>query len=170
MAELDILWRITDDWYVLRFRAPGTAFQATLAEVKDLPAWMRRWDRELLNGHGAWWISASGLAQLARLFRNYATLRAQADAAYAQWREEARAQEARQQARQTRRRGLPRQVAAAYRVLDLQPSASLTDIKQAYRGLAQVLHPDHGGKHTAMVALNAAYQIALAFAEAHSAA
>lgn len=171
MAELDVLWKITAEWYILRFRATGDAFQTTLDQVKALPVGMRRWDPTLLDGRGAWWISVSGLAQLARLFRNYAALRAQTDAAYQEWHEaQRRQQEARQQARPSRQRRVSRQIAAAFRVLDLPPSASSAAIKQGYRALAQIFHPDHGGKHSATVATNQAYEVALAYAQAHNAA
>jgi tetratricopeptide (TPR) repeat protein len=58
----------------------------------------------------------------------------------------------------------PRTVAEAYQLLRLRPPATRNDIKRAYRAQAQVAHPDHGGSHAAMVALNAAYELALASA------
>ena len=58
----------------------------------------------------------------------------------------------------------PRTVAEAYQILNLRPPATRNDIKRAYRKQALVAHPDHGGSHGAMVALNAAYELALASA------
>jgi len=54
-------------------------------------------------------------------------------------------------------------LAWAYQVLELDPSASATDIKVAYRRLAQLYHPDHNLGFTQQAAerfaeINAAYE------------
>jgi len=46
----------------------------------------------------------------------------------------------------------------AYSVLGLSPTASLDEVKQHYRNLARVFHPDAGGYKEAMVLLNRAYE------------
>jgi hypothetical protein len=56
----------------------------------------------------------------------------------------------------------PETLAEALLVLKLKPPVSIAAIKHAFRTQAQVAHPDHGGSHAAMVALNAAYELALA--------
>ena len=50
----------------------------------------------------------------------------------------------------------------AYALLDVQPGASQTQIKRAYRQKARALHPDKGGDEAAMKRLNEAYQKLLA--------
>jgi curved DNA-binding protein CbpA len=47
----------------------------------------------------------------------------------------------------------------------LPTSASPAEVKAAYRRRAFLLHPDRGGDHAAMVALNAAYEDAAWYAE-----
>jgi hypothetical protein len=49
----------------------------------------------------------------------------------------------------------------AFAVLLLPLTASLQEIKQAYRRQALQAHPDHGGSHAAMVSLNRGYELAL---------
>lgn len=56
----------------------------------------------------------------------------------------------------------PETLAEALQILKLRPPVTTTEIKHAFRVLAQVAHPDHGGSHAAMVILNAAYELALA--------
>lgn len=58
----------------------------------------------------------------------------------------------------------PETLEEALKILNLKPPATRAAIKRAYRTQAQVAHPDHGGSHTAMVRLNAAYALALASA------
>ncbi|WP_169978085.1 J domain-containing protein [Tautonia rosea] len=75
-----------------------------------------------------------------------------------------------QQERQARERaraaswpaGIP---SVAFATLGLPTAASLAEIKAAYRRRAFLLHPDRGGDHAAMVALNAAYEDAAWYAE-----
>ncbi len=58
----------------------------------------------------------------------------------------------------------PATLAEALKMLKLKPPVTRVQIKRAYRKQAQLAHPDHGGSHAAMVALNAAYEMALASA------
>lgn len=62
----------------------------------------------------------------------------------------------------------PATLAEALKILKLRPPATKAEIKRAYRALAQVAHPDHGGSHAAMVRVNAAYKLALAKVSAGS--
>ncbi len=55
--------------------------------------------------------------------------------------------------------------AAAFATLGLPTAASLAEIRAAYRRRAFLLHPDRGGDHAAMVALNVAYEDAAWYAE-----
>jgi curved DNA-binding protein CbpA len=45
-----------------------------------------------------------------------------------------------------------------YQILNVSPHASLAQIKSAYRQAAANNHPDRGGTHAAMVAINDAYE------------
>jgi hypothetical protein len=45
-----------------------------------------------------------------------------------------------------------------YQILGVSTHSSLTEIKSAYRHAAANHHPDRGGSHEAMVAINAAYE------------
>lgn len=58
--------------------------------------------------------------------------------------------------------GIP---SAAFETLGLPTAASLAEIKAAYRRRALLLHPDRGGDHAAMVALNVAYEDTTWYAE-----
>lgn len=53
----------------------------------------------------------------------------------------------------------------AFTLLGLSPTASVDDIKKAYRAKALVTHPDHGGGHADMAKLNQAKEVALGHAE-----
>lgn len=48
---------------------------------------------------------------------------------------------------------------ACYAALHLLPSAPLPVVKAAYRALARLHHPDHGGSSREMAAITRAYQI-----------
>jgi hypothetical protein len=45
-----------------------------------------------------------------------------------------------------------------YQILGVSPHSSLAQLKSAYRHAAANHHPDCGGSHEAMVAINAAYE------------
>jgi DnaJ domain len=53
---------------------------------------------------------------------------------------------------------------SAFTTLGLPNTASVDEIKLAYRRRAMQLHPDRGGDHSAMVRLNAAYEEASEYA------
>ena len=55
-------------------------------------------------------------------------------------------------------------VQEAFKVLGLVPGATAQDIRKAFKQKALVTHPDLGGQHTDMVALNKAKEIALEYA------
>jgi DnaJ-class molecular chaperone len=60
-------------------------------------------------------------------------------------------------------------VAAALATLYVAPDAPETVIKAVYRALAKATHPDTGGDHASMKALNAAYELSLPWAATHGA-
>jgi len=51
----------------------------------------------------------------------------------------------------------PMPLADAYAILGLKPDAPLEEVKQHYRNLANLFHPDKGGYKEAMILLNRAY-------------
>lgn len=53
-----------------------------------------------------------------------------------------------------------------FAALGLPPDATASAVKEAWRGLASVHHPDHGGDAAEFHRLRQAYQEALALAEA----
>ena len=86
-----------------------------------------------------------------------------------QQREQRKRRQARQKAEQERKSAQqpikkPATLAEAFRILKLKPPVARAEIIRAFRAQAQVVHPDHGGSHAAMVILNAAYELALASA------
>jgi hypothetical protein len=54
----------------------------------------------------------------------------------------------------------------AFALLGLAPGATVQEIKKAFKAKALVTHPDLGGKHTDMVALNKAKETCLEYAQA----
>ena len=77
-----------------------------------------------------------------------------------------RREEEQQQARARARRALwsASGPLSAFTTLGLPSTASVGEIKMAYRRRALQLHPDKGGDHAAMVQLNAAYEVASEYA------
>lgn len=49
-----------------------------------------------------------------------------------------------------------------FRTLGLEPGATADQVHAAWRSLSQSAHPDAGGTHERMLAVNAAYELALA--------
>lgn len=162
-AKLTVLiW--DDDGWLMRFYASDTdIFQATLAHMKALALYERFWDPEACAGKGAWWIAPAALARLAPFFSNYHQMRCEAEWERAEAERE-REQEARRSQEQQWR--LPAQEARAFALLSVSPFATLAQVQTAYRTLALRHHPDWGGTHEQMVALNLAYEVACAFARA----
>ena len=164
-------------WW-LRFRSRSTpTFLATKERLKTLIAYPDRlWVPEACDGRGAWYIEERALAQIGHLFSNYHLMRWWAEEAERLRARAAQAEAARQrrEAEQRQRQAMPLRPPTTYQqaftLLGLPVSASRRRIQRAYRQLAQQQHPDHGGSHQGMVALNAAYQLALAYAQAHPAA
>lgn len=178
-AEIEFLEHLDGGGWWLRFRSRSTpTFQGTKEHLKMLIAYPDRlWVPEAYDGRGAWYIEELALTRIGHLFSNYSLLRWWAEEA-----ERLRAQAAQAEAERQRREAeqrqrqqamplrLPTTYQQAFALLGLPVSASRRRIQRAYRQLAQQHHPDHGGSHQGMVALNAAYQLALAHVQAHPAA
>jgi hypothetical protein len=190
-AEIETLEHIEGGW-LLRFRssswATWTATKEKLKVLIDYPE--RYWDEDALDGKGAWFIEEEALARIGHLFRNYTLCRwlAEEEERQQHAQEAARRAEARakaQEAARKRAEEYARQEAAkqqadrtltptnyheAFTLLRLPESSPPTRIKEAYHQLALKHHPDLGGAHLMMVALNRAYELALAYAKASPAA
>ncbi len=124
------------------------AFRACVAELKTLPAYLRRYDPTTRH----WYIAAEAYGHLedflatARVFHN------------ADVRREDKSKRTHHQSRE-RQPGTPRTPPGdPYQTLHLLPSAPLEVVKAAYRALAVLTHPDHGGDVAEMQRINAAYE------------
>ena len=179
-ADIETLEHLDGGGWWLRFRSRSTpTFQATKEQLKTLIAYPDRlWVPEAYGGRGAWYIEERALAQIGHLFSNYTLMRwwaeegerLRAQAAHAEAERQRREAEQHRRQQQTMPLRPPTTYQQAFTLLGLPVSASRRRIQRAYRQLAHQHHPDHGGSHQMMVALNAAYQLALAHAQAHPAA
>ena len=184
-AEIELLEKTEGGWWLRCCASPATM----LAVKAQLKAMLRpteqSWDPNGLGGRGAWFIEEEALEKIAPLFSNYAGARWMAEQAVRE-RQEAIAQtrrETRQQRMEKERKrhqaawwhlatqaSVPADVQQAFTLLGLPAFSSVERVREAYHRLALQRHPDRGGSHRAMVALNRAYRMALAHARAHTAA
>ncbi|MFI5272441.1 MAG: J domain-containing protein [Ktedonobacterales bacterium] len=145
------------DGYLIALAARGSTLSAALKVILALDPWQRRWIAE----ERAWWIADDAISLLARRLPPVAE-------AFARWQarpltlddllgSEYRAREARVRYRLL----VPREVATAYATLGLAPGASGAAVKAARRSLARQHHPDAGGDHGRMAAINRAADIVL---------
>lgn len=140
--------------YVLRFRAPARDdFDDMRLRIKALSAHEAQWQPGAFGGRGGWWLSRAAFDKVGPLFRNYREVRQRLEA-------EARGGSSPPL--------IPLQVEQAFSVLHLRPTAPPWVVQAVYRVLAKRSHPDAGGSHEAMKALNLAYEQALAWAERHA--
>jgi hypothetical protein len=158
------LFEAVEDGYLLAFAAGESVFSAAMKAVVALDPWQRRW----LPAERAWWIADDAISLLARRLPAVAEAldrwRAQPFdfAAYVADLAERLAGGSGASSRRLRRPiYLPADVAIAYGKLRLAPGASAEEVRAARRSLARAHHPDAGGAHDAMVAINAAADTAL---------
>ena len=144
------LFEEVEDGYLLAFTASGSMLGVALRAIVGLDPWQRRW----VASERAWWISQDAISLLARhlplLGETLDAWRRRPDdlSAYitsGMWNPQPR-----------RIIIVPPEVAAAYHRLGLTPGAGESDVAAARRGLARAHHPDSGGDHRAMVAINTA--------------
>ncbi|HEX6819321.1 MAG TPA: hypothetical protein VF120_13165 [Ktedonobacterales bacterium] len=138
-----------DDGFLLSFEPSGPRGEAAKA-VRSLDPWQRHWIPALR----AWWVADDAVTKLAR------RLPALADALEA-WRArprdymaEALASDYWRRLRPNRPLYVPLHVASAYHVLGLDPGSPAEQVIAARRAQARRHHPDSGGNHEAMVAIN----------------
>jgi hypothetical protein len=137
--------------YLFSFAAATPAdFMEALRAVRALPPWQRVW----MPMAQVWWIHEDALSMLARrLPELHDRIRQVAHDRVLRIAQPYTFQWAWQFA--------PRDVRDAFTALSLRCDASPDEVKTAYRALAKKTHPDRGGSHGAMLALNAAYACAL---------
>jgi hypothetical protein len=125
-------------------------FDAMRLRIKALGVGDHAWQPQAFNGRGGWWLSARAWAKLGPQFQNYARLRARLAAG-----DEGLPD----------RENVPPAVEQAFQVLHLRPTAPVWAVQAVYRGLAKRAHLDLGGSEALMKAINAAYEVARAWAE-----
>jgi len=137
--------------YLLAFAAASPRdFTEALRAVRSLPPWQRVW----LPMAQVWWVHEDGLSMLARRIPDLWTRIKQEVA-------ERPTRLTTPQTVQWAWQLAPRHVRDAFTALSLRCDASPDEVKTAYRAHAKKVHPDKGGSHSAMLALNAAYACAL---------
>jgi hypothetical protein len=141
-----------DEGYLVAFGAEPGALSETVKAIVALDPWQRRW----IAQERAWWIADDAITRLAR------RLPALSDALAAWHRRPFDLDDYlasgiwSAQSSLRRRLALPPYVRAAYDRLGLTISATAEQVQTARRALARRHHPDAGGGHEAMAAINAA--------------
>jgi hypothetical protein len=141
--------------YLLALEASGDALDTAYHAIVWLDPWQRHWIQE----ERAWWIADDAITLLARRLPAVAE-------ALASW--HLRPPEPLvflgEDGWPVRRRRIihiPADVVAAYGTLGLAPGSPASAVRAARRALARREHPDAGGRHDAMVAINTATDIVL---------
>jgi len=147
-----LLFEAVEDGFLIAFAGGGNVYFPARRVVAGLDPWQRRWIAE----ERIWWISQDAISRVARRVPALAE-------ALEQWHQRSPRIEddvtnfyASIRPRTQRRVFIPREIEAAYRVLNLQPGASAEDVTVARRALARQYHPDAGGGHAMMVSINLA--------------
>ncbi len=130
--------------YLIAFAGSRRALSEAARVVRGLDPWQRS---RVAQGR-AWWIAEDAISLLARRIPAVAE-------AFARWRERPIGA-VYGTGDLWRSLVLPGEVAAAYRALGLPPGAPAEAVKTARRRLARRHHPDAGGEHATMAAVNAA--------------
>jgi hypothetical protein len=152
-AELHVLlFEAVEDGFLIAFAGGEGAFSPAVRAVVGLDPWQRRW----IAQERIWWVSQDAISRLAR------RIPALAEALEA-WHQrppsiadDVTSFYASIRARVHRHIHVPREIASAYRVLNLPPGAPAEDVALARRTLARQYHPDAGGGHAMMVSINLA--------------
>jgi len=153
--NLHVLWfEGIEEGYLVALAGEYAAIRRASGIILALDMWQRCW----LPEESAWWISDDAISLVARRIP-------EVDTAFQQWRAtpEPMPGEHSSQRRARRATGIrsgigivPPKVASAYHVLGLAPGAPMEQVTAARRRLARQHHPDAGGSHATMAAVNAA--------------
>jgi len=157
MAETGLRIRVfkaVEDGYLLALAAEGSGSEAAVAEkeaaqaIATLDPWQRRW----LLHERVWWIADDAITLLARRLPVLDELLEQwlhrPINTYTHWWSV--------ELESYRPITLPPTVAAAYRRLGLLPGTGAEQVLATRRRLARKHHPDTGGEHVSMKAINCA--------------
>lgn len=138
-----------EDGFLFSFDSAGAHDDAAKA-VRSLDPWQRHWIPALR----AWWIADDAVTQLARRLPPLAEALAEWRARPRDYMAEAIASDYWRRLRPRRALYVPLHVVAAYRMLGLDPGAPADHVTAARRAQARRHHPDSGGNHETMVAIN----------------
>lgn len=155
-----------EDGYIVGFASDGRPIGQVLRAIAELDPWQRA----RLSHERCWWVSDDAITRLAKHLPDVAD-------ALEQWRRFAvggpstsaftygsgAAGSFYDAGPATSWRYVPADVAAAYLRLGLAPGTPRDRVVAQRRTLARANHPDVGGDHTAMVAINAATDTVLAW-------
>lgn len=147
-----LLFEAVEDGFLISFTGGDGAISPAVRAFVGLDPWQRRW----IAQERIWWVSQDAISRLAR------RIPALADA-LEQWHQRTPTIDdavnsfyANIRPRVRRHVYIPRDIQAAYRVLNLPPGAPEEDVAVARRLLARQYHPDAGGGHAMMVSINLA--------------
>lgn len=138
-----------DDGFLLSFEPSNPRGEAAKA-VRSLDPWNRYWIPALR----AWWVADDAVSQLSRRLPAVADALAEWRARPRDYMAEALASDYWRRLRPTRPIFIPLHVVAAYHTLGLDPGAPAEQVIAARRAQARRHHPDSGGSHETMVAIN----------------
>jgi len=140
---------LAPEGYIIAWRATSSAlWRDVLDRVRGLPKAMRFY----LPDETAWFVDELVIERLASCFDNFtAAIEGGLDAAPVG-------------------HSMPREVVEAFTALYVLPGAPFEVVQAVYRVLSKRLHPDLGGDHRAMAAINAAYELVEAWDLARRAA
>lgn len=158
--DLHVLWFDSlEEGYLVALAGDFAAVRRATGVILALDMWQRCW----LPEEAAWWISDDAISLVARRVPAI-------DAAFQQWRERPQPMPGEWSGEQETRRSrgirsrigiVPPKVASAYNALGLAPGAPAEQVTAARRRLARQHHPDAGGSHTSMAAINAAADVVM---------
>ncbi len=152
-----------EDGYLLSFAASGAALVHANRVIRTLDPWQRRW----LAQERVWWIADDAINLVARRIPEVAEALGRWLARPITIEELLRWERLRTAPRPARPIYVPPDVAAAYVSLGLAPGAPAPAVTSARRTLARRHHPDAGGEHTVMAAINDAADTAMAWLARH---
>jgi hypothetical protein len=126
--------------WALRFTGPSDLFWDM---IETLRADQASWEPALFAGRGGWLLSEEQLLSLVDRFANLTALLNQFDVSPDE---------------SSGAIDLPSALQAACSILHVPLRSSVRQVRQQYKSLSKLYHPDSGGDHRYFVALQAAYE------------